>query len=188
MTTRRSFLQTLGMAAAGVAFGKTLPWSTVWHVPRDLHAYDGPVNMYWILADAVATLADNLPAEQFHYVAKPHRFGQQPMQQWGIDLRFDEDDLKRSRKEFHSYFIEPAMIQMANTLREYGAKTCFALELPTAVEHAARLCNPEHGFDLRFCRAFDIGGCGEYEDDNGKLVAWERPPGYINRFDVAVAN
>lgn len=184
---RRSFLSTLGIAAAGIAFRPVGSWL----VPDDIVSYDGEPNLRWLLAESIALLAAELPEKQFHHVTGATRLGALgSAHQFGVDLRWADDLLKRPKDEIRSHYLAPCMAQMANEIKHLRPKTCFRLELPRAVDQAAAISAPKHGLDLRFVRAWHMGSAaGEYiEEDTGELFQYPAtPPGWVARFDMLVA-
>jgi hypothetical protein len=197
MHTRRNFLTTLGMAA-GVAFAPKILTKSLWQIPQDLVAWDGPATLEWCLAAAVAELAANLPHDRFRHVPHLKNLGDPLIPQHahylGISFSFDPQS-GPTRREVRERFLKPAMAQLADEINFRKPRTCFALPVPNALEYAGRIVNEEHGLDLRFCRAWDIGHSWTPEDEEGnprldavgEPIVHFSPPGWINRFDIAVA-
>jgi hypothetical protein len=190
-TTRRSFLHTLGIAAAGIAFRPVGGFL----VPDNIVLYDGEPNLRWLLAESVAQLAAELPEKQFHHVPEPTRLtgtmiSFSNMHQFGVHLRWKDDFLQRSKDEIREQYLRPAMCQMANEIRFLKPTTCFRLEMPRAVENCAAISAPKHGLDLRFIRAWNAGSpaYSHTNEETGELVTISaEPPGWIARFDMLVA-
>lgn len=198
MSTRRSFLQALGMAAGGLALAPALAAKGLWYVPKDFVSYDGPITIEWILAESVACLAAALPVNQFN--KKPIRkvIPQLSSSQLGVDASFRDSDFQWSREQFKEHYLTPAMHQLASTIRERKATTCYPLAVPHACEYAGRFCNEEQNFDLRFVRAYDPIGHIEYvyDDETGThkldhrgepIIAKLGEPRWINRWDILVS-
>lgn len=184
MPTRRSFLATLGIAASGIAFRPSLDFL----VPDNIVSYEGEPNLRWLLAEAVAALGANLPENQFRHVNQPSSLAE-GRHQFGVNFRWNERLMTLSKKEIREQYIDPAMHALANEIRFRKAKTCFALDVPHAVEETARIYAPKHGLDLRFIRAWDSGAPPHsFTDRHGETVELlPRPAGWIARFDMLVA-
>jgi hypothetical protein len=170
--TRRSFLHTLGLAATGMALQKVVP-SEIWHIPENVIAYDGPASMEWMLAAALASLASNLPSDQFRHIPGSHRLSADGMHMLAVDIA---DDFSMTKDRMKRCYIDPAMAALGEAIRERKPKICLSLALPphaAELKACGKMVNERHGLDLRFLRAQDMSVYPEVR--------------FINRFDVMVA-
>lgn len=181
MLSRRSFLHTLGIAAAGIAFRPKLDFL----VPDNIVAYDGEANLRWLMAESVALLAAELPEKQFRPMPGPARLGAvQDGYQFGIQFPFDDDFLKRPKEEIREMYIRPAMGQLAQQVLFRKARCSFPLPLSNAMNDCARIRSPKNGLDLRFMRAWDIGHSWTDEETGKECFT---PPQWRARFDMLIA-
>lgn len=181
---RRNFLASLGLAAAGVAFKPIT--GHAWLAPRDLISYDGPVTYEWIAAEGLRLLNDSCDLSAMTIEPSLYRLTQHG-RQCGIDVQVSELDMHLARPEFSLRYVAPAMAQMGKTIEELKPKRCGILELPAQIDNARSVTNEGNNFNLRFLRAYDIGGAGEYTDDEGETHTYSHAPGFIHRFDMLVA-
>lgn len=184
---RRNFLASLGLAAAGVAFKPIT--GHAWLAPRDLVQWDGPVTPEWIAAEALRLLAENCELETMTLQPGMTRLAAPgSARQFGITLMADEMEMRYGQKQYSECYIEPAMARMGAEIREMKPRFSGVLEIPVSVDHSYGITNEGKNFNLRYIRAFDIGGAGEYTDEEtGETTHWSTPPGFISRFDMLVA-
>lgn len=177
----------LGLGVIGVAFNSAIR-GTIWELPKDLVLTDGPVTHEWIAAEALRVLCEN-----FEFPMRGSYEGSvvpsDQLQQFGVDIRTEEDSMLRSRPDFRKMLIEPSMCMLANHLMQRKPKVFLPLDLPGALDNAHLITHKLSGLNLRYIRAYDAIGYSGYEDDDGNWVEAEypRPPGFLTRFDVRFA-
>ncbi len=156
MSTRRSFLQMLGLGTGALAV--TTMVGNIW-IPQELIAAPGEApTLEWMLAEATRQLAREIDYAQFKplsasaeaaYGARGFSAGER---MFGIDISLPDDYALESREEVTKKYIQPCMAMMGAEIREINPR--YSLPMSHSVV-GAQLKHQQSGFHLRHVRAWD---------------------------------